>query len=102
MDKFQRAQLTVLRGGRATEGSKEPAKNDFDALVARLTRRDGAAAQEAWREFGPLVFRVLRRMLGSQDVEDVAQEVFLRVFNRIGTLRDPQALPAFVLAFTTR
>ena len=65
-------------------------------------RRDPAAASEAWREFAPLVFRVLRRMLGSQDVEDVAQEVFLRVFNRIGTLRDPQALPGFVLAFATR
>ena len=102
MDKFQRAQLSVLPGGRGNGGLETPSAGTFDVLVAALAQRDAAAAREAWNQFAPLVFRVLRRMLGSQDVEDVAQGVFLRIFNRISTLRDPQALPAFVLAFTTR
>lgn len=102
MDKFQRAHLTVLPCGRGNDVLEKPSVGTFDVLVAALAQRDAAAAQEAWNQFSPLVFRVLRRMLGSQDVEDVAQDVFLRVFDRISTLRDPQALPAFVLAFTTR
>jgi DNA-directed RNA polymerase specialized sigma24 family protein len=32
------------------------------------------------------------------EVEDLTQEVFLRVFGRLPSLRDPSALRAFVLA----
>lgn len=60
-----------------------------------------AAAPELLRRFHPLVLRILRRSLGPRsEAFDLAQEVFLRVFSRIHTLRDGQALKAFVIAVT--
>lgn len=57
------------------------------------------AAPEVLRRYHPLVLRILRRSLGPEgDVADLAQEVFLRLFARLHTLRDGQALKAFVIA----
>lgn len=43
--------------------------------------------------------RVLAKALGpGLEIEDLTQEVFLRVFRRLPSLRDPAALRAFVLA----
>ena len=45
----------------------------------------------------------MRRSLGPQhDVEDIVQDVFLCLFQRVHTLRDPVALKAFVIAITVR
>ena len=79
-----------------------PNDDDFALMVSGLVRRSPAAAAQAFRRFAPLVNRVLRRILGTADVEDEAQDVFLHLFRRIGSLRDPQALPAFVLTLATR
>ena len=44
-----------------------------------------------------MVFRTLRGALGpEQDVEDLAQEVFLVVFEKVPALREPKALKAFI------
>jgi RNA polymerase sigma-70 factor (ECF subfamily) len=43
---------------------------------------------------------VLAKALGPcPEIEDLTQEIFLRVFVRIRSLRDPSALRAFVLSF---
>jgi RNA polymerase sigma-70 factor (ECF subfamily) len=43
----------------------------------------------------------LRRSLGpGHDVEDLAQVVFLCVFEKVPTLREPKALKAFVISIT--
>lgn len=48
-----------------------------------------------------MVRRILQRGLGpGADVEDAFQDVFLCVFRRVSTLRDPRSLRAFVLAIT--
>jgi RNA polymerase sigma-70 factor (ECF subfamily) len=48
-----------------------------------------------------MVFRMLRRALGpGHDVEDLAQEVFLCVFEKVPALREPKALKAFVISIT--
>jgi RNA polymerase sigma-70 factor (ECF subfamily) len=36
------------------------------------------------------------------DVDDLAQEVFMRMFDRVHTVQNPQALAAFVLTTATR
>jgi RNA polymerase sigma-70 factor (ECF subfamily) len=63
-------------------------------------------ARLIWQRFAPMVHRMLRRSLGpDEDVEDLAQEVFMCVFQKASTLREPQALKAFVItvtAFTVR
>lgn len=72
-----------------------------DADLARaLMARDPQAPRALWRRFAPMVFRVLRRALGPEyDVEDLAQEVFLGVFQKVPALREPKALKAFVRSF---
>jgi RNA polymerase sigma-70 factor (ECF subfamily) len=73
-----------------------------DADLARaLIARDPKAPRALWRRFAPMVFRMLRRALGpGHDVEDLAQEVFLCVFEKVPSLREPKALKAFVISIT--
>jgi RNA polymerase sigma-70 factor (ECF subfamily) len=49
-----------------------------------------------------MVRAILRRILGpDSEVNDLVQDVFLRIFKRIATLRDPQAFRAFVMRVAT-
>jgi RNA polymerase sigma-70 factor (ECF subfamily) len=38
----------------------------------------------------------------AEDVEDLVQEVFLRLYRKLDSLRDPSSLRSFVLCITTR
>jgi RNA polymerase sigma-70 factor (ECF subfamily) len=70
-----------------------------DAALARAAV-DGqpAAAAAIWDRFSPTVRATLRRILGpDSEVNDLVQDVFLKIFKDIATLRDPQAFPAFVM-----
>jgi RNA polymerase sigma-70 factor (ECF subfamily) len=60
------------------------AKGDGELLV-RLQRRDPQALAELYDRYGPLVFRLILRMVRDNGIaEDLVQETFLRVWNRIG------------------
>jgi RNA polymerase sigma-70 factor, ECF subfamily len=79
------------------------ADSDDATLALALIAKDKAAPRVAWTRFAPLVRRILRRSLGPQhEVEDIVQDVFLCLFERVHTLRDPVALKAFVIAITVR
>jgi RNA polymerase sigma-70 factor (ECF subfamily) len=68
-------------------------------LARALIARNPQAPRALWRRFAPMVFSILRRTLGpGHDVEDLAQEVFLCVFEKVRALREPRALKAFVSA----
>ena len=61
------------------------------------------AHREIWYRYAPMVFALLRRSLGARfDQEDLLQEVFLRVFERLQTLQNPAALRSFVYSFAIR
>jgi RNA polymerase sigma-70 factor (ECF subfamily) len=91
-----REERDVLAFSRATLD----AANDAD-LARALIAGNPWAARSLWRRFAPMVLRMLRRTFGpSCDVEDLAQEVFLCVFEKVPMLRDPQALKAFVTSIT--
>jgi len=61
------------------------------------------AAEMAWERYAPLVHRIVSRAIGPDaEVEDVTQEIFYRLFSRIGTLRKPEALRSFVISFAIR
>jgi RNA polymerase sigma-70 factor, ECF subfamily len=52
-----------------------------------------------WDRYAPAVRRLLARTLGTNlDIEDLTQEVFLRVFVRLPALREPSALRPFILS----
>jgi RNA polymerase sigma-70 factor, ECF subfamily len=67
------------------------------ALVAALRRGDPQAELAAWNRFAGGVDQTLRRLLGpGDDREDLLQEVFIRFYRRIGTLREPSAVRGFL------
>jgi RNA polymerase sigma-70 factor, ECF subfamily len=81
------------------------AGEDAGALLAALVCGDQRAAILTYRHFEPLARRILRRILGpgpGADVDDLVQEVFLRLFERAHTVANPRALTAFVMAVATR
>jgi RNA polymerase sigma-70 factor (ECF subfamily) len=66
---------------------------------------DGSAEAPViiWRRFAPLVRRILARSLGpARDIEDTIQDVFLCVFDKGPTLRNPASLRAFIVSVTIR
>lgn len=72
-------------------------------LIAALRRGEEWGAAGLWDRFAPLVRRLLFRGLGpGQDVEDLVQETFLRLFRKLPGLRETDACQAFVVTVTTR
>lgn len=83
------------------QSTKQTIYNEL--LVLRCQRGDAGAFRElvnTWER--PLVYYI-RRLLGPRDVEfDVLQEVWLRVFRGIKTLREPKSLPIWLYRITRR
>jgi RNA polymerase sigma-70 factor, ECF subfamily len=71
-----------------------------DAELVRALRADDPGAPAVlWARCSPSVGRLFAKALGPcLEIEDLTQEVFLRVFVRLPSLRDPAALRAFVLS----
>jgi RNA polymerase sigma-70 factor (ECF subfamily) len=90
------------RGGRVLLfPERGVAETDDVSLVRILLAGDGRAPRMVWQRFAPMVHRILKRAFGPEhDIDDLVQEVFLVLFDRVNTLREPKALPAFVIAIT--
>jgi len=72
-------------------------------LVVGLVAGEGWAMAETWQRFAPMVLMTARRSLGSRsEAEDVAQEVFFRVFRKVKAIRDPDSLRSFIYSFAVR
>jgi RNA polymerase sigma-70 factor (ECF subfamily) len=57
---------------------------DLPDLVDRMKRRDPKALEEIYNRFGKLVFSVILRIVrDTGTAEDLTQEAFLRVWNRV-------------------
>ncbi|MGD1074342.1 MAG: sigma-70 family RNA polymerase sigma factor [Bryobacteraceae bacterium] len=60
------------------------AKGDGELMI-RLQRRDPQALAELYDRYGQMVFRLILRMVRDNGAaEDLVQETFLRVWNRVG------------------
>ena len=72
-------------------------------LVARCRAGDASAWHALVDRYARYVYAIATRVyrLGPEDAEDVFQEVFARVFERLDTLRDDDALRPWI-AQTTR
>lgn len=86
-------------GPRALAGNSS---DDMELARAGMLGEEWAQRQ-IWYRFAPAVHTFLRRALTrATDHEDLLQEVFLRVFRRLDTLRNPAALRAFIYSFAVR
>jgi RNA polymerase sigma-70 factor (ECF subfamily) len=58
------------------------------------------AIEETWRRFAPEIQLLATRALGVEsEADDVVQEVFWKVFNKVSTLREPEKLRGFIRTF---
>ena len=80
---------------------------DTATTDAELVSRCRAGEQAAWNElverFSRYVYAIAARgfRLREQDAEDVFQEVFARVYDRLDTLRDDAAIRPWIAQLTT-
>lgn len=78
-----------------------------DPLVIRLVARAADGDQAAWNDlverYSPLVWSIcVRHRLDRSDIDDVGQTVWLLLVEKIGTLREPAALPGWLATTTHR
>jgi RNA polymerase sigma factor (sigma-70 family) len=78
-----------------------------DLIVTGLVTRAQNGDQQAWdalvERYAPLVWSICRRyQLGNADAEDVSQNVWLRLVDRLGSLRDPAAIPGWLATTAQR
>lgn len=82
---------------------QDPRATSDGELARALTGGEVWAAAETWRRFAPMVLALAKRTLGSaSEAEDVGQEVFHRVYRKIGTLREPDSFRNFVYTCALR
>lgn len=95
--------VSSVRAAPAPDPNSDLTEVDDAALARALIERHPHAPRTAWARFSPLVRRIVRRSLGpASDTEDAVQDVFVCLFEKAHTLRDPAALKAFIVAITVR
>jgi RNA polymerase sigma-70 factor (ECF subfamily) len=74
---------------------------DDETLARALMSGDPRAAWVAWHRFAPMIRKTIsRKQSVGPDVDDLLQQVFLCLFERISTLKKPQSLKAFLVSIT--
>jgi RNA polymerase sigma factor (sigma-70 family) len=78
-----------------------------DPQVIELVKRAGVGEESAWHElverYSTLIWSICRRYeLDRADAEDVTQAVWLHLVKYVDSLRDPAALPGWLVTTTRR
>src|SRR5438876_1370165 len=75
---------------------------EFDReLIVRAQSGDTAAQEAIVKQFSGMVFRLISRFFRSrEDVEDLAQDVFLKLFMRIDQVRPDENFPGWLARVT--
>jgi RNA polymerase sigma factor (sigma-70 family) len=94
----QRLARQLLTSSRPARHGEHP----VTALVARARTGDKQAWDALVERYAPLIWSICRRYrLTDADAADVSQNVWLRLVDHLGSLRNPAAFPGW-LATTTR
>jgi RNA polymerase sigma factor (sigma-70 family) len=75
---------------------------EFDReLIIRAQTGDRSAYETIVNQFSPMVFRLISRFFRTrEDVEDLAQDVFLKLFARIDQIRPDENFPGWLARVT--
>ncbi len=75
---------------------------EFDReLIIRAQTGDRSAYETIVNQFAPMVFRLISRFFRArEDVEDLAQDVFLKLFSRIDQVRPEDNFPGWLARVT--
>jgi RNA polymerase sigma factor (sigma-70 family) len=75
---------------------------EFDReLIVRAKAGDRSACEAIVEQFAPMVFRLISRFFRTrEDVEDLAQDVFMKVFARIDQVRPDENFPGWLARVT--
>lgn len=95
MAESEMTQELFLYGKTAARPSVEDA-NPEARIVERVVAGDRDAFDEIYRGFAPLVHGILLARVPYDDVRDIVQEVFLKAFKNLHTLRDKNAVGAWL------
>jgi RNA polymerase sigma factor (sigma-70 family) len=73
-------------------------------LVRRCLNDEAAAWEELVARYSRYVYAIIVQAyrLSDHDAEDAFQDVFLRVYDRLGSLRDPEAFRPWIAQLTRR
>src|SRR5688572_28677984 len=71
---------------------------NFDReLIVRVQAGDSSAQESLVKQFSPMVFRLISRFFRSrEDVEVLAQDVFVKIFARIDQVRPDENFPGWL------
>jgi RNA polymerase sigma factor (sigma-70 family) len=80
-----------------------PGRSDPGDLVARAKKGDKRAWDALVERYAPLIWSICRRYrLSGADAEDVGQSVWLHLVGHLDRVRDPAALPGWLVTTTRR
>jgi len=93
----------ACRAGCPSAGDWSSKGSGLPALVAAATAGDQRAWSALVERFAPLVTSIVRRFrLTPADADDIAQTVWLHLLEHLADLREPRALPGWIVTTTRR
>jgi RNA polymerase sigma-70 factor, ECF subfamily len=76
------------------------ALSDDAQLIAACRRGEARAMEMLYHQYKRRVFGMAHRIVGGSDAEEVAQEVFVRVYRGLGAFRGDSALSTWIYRLT--
>jgi RNA polymerase sigma factor (sigma-70 family) len=84
-------------------GSPRSGQAPIADLVASAAHGDEQAWHQIVERYAPLIWSIcFRHRLSGADAEDVVQSVWVHLVNHLGSIRDPAALPGWLVTATRR
>jgi hypothetical protein len=111
MEMSMPARALTLEKGRSTESpdlrvipqsfsrDRDGPSHDGPAPLVREARRGSRRAFDAlWERYAPTVRGILLTMVGDDEAEDLTQDVAVRAFSSLSSLKKPASFPAWICA----
>jgi RNA polymerase sigma-70 factor (ECF subfamily) len=92
---------SVDRGGVIPDATPEDRRRDEEPLIRRAQEGDMVAFEELYRRHVGRVFALCRRLAGEESLaEELAQEAFVRAWQKLGSFRGESAFSSWLYTLT--